>query len=82
MKTQNQKRPLQWYLTQWRLLEFVLMADTEFCREMGLAAVTTRRWRREGKLAFLIIDRKAYYRMTDVLPYLSRKTENRNPKNS
>jgi len=75
MKTLNPRPALKWYLAQWRELEMILIENTELCKELGVHQGTTARWRREKRLPHIQITRKIYYRMSDLLPFLSRLEE-------
>ncbi len=67
MKTQE----LKTLIADWKNLELLLMEDSQLCKELDIHASTSRRWRRKKKVRFLRIDRKIYYRISDLLPFIS-----------
>jgi predicted site-specific integrase-resolvase len=58
----------------------LVISNEEFMRMMGISVRTARRWRGEGKIAFVEMNRKIYYAMKEVERFIERNQVRRKRK--
>ena len=50
----------------------LLLSDDGFVKMMGITKKTTQRWRRDGKIAYVKLNKKIYYTMKKVERFVKR----------
>jgi len=50
----------------------ILLSDDGFVKMMGIAKKTAQRWRKDGKIGYVKLNRKIYYTMKEVERFLKR----------
>jgi len=56
--------------------EDILIDNAEFIRRFGISYRTSYNWRRKSLLKFLYIEKKIFYRLSEIREFLNRQERN------
>jgi len=52
-------------------MQLLLVEESDLWSQLQIRRTTLQRWRRRGRIAYLKIEQKIYYRMSDIIFYLA-----------